>query len=127
MGKKKIQIIEEAKHLYQLMKEELSAAKVSDERLTRATGRLFDDEASMKMDEVRRVKKHLQGIHDKEFQRIKVVRKMCPSSVWANYIAMDIKDLPEQQLLKSAQKALNSAWGHVRKRKKKEKDSDHES
>ena len=123
MGKKKAEIIEEAKHLYQLMKEELSAAGISSERLSRGTGRLFDEDTSMKMDEVRRVKKHLQGIHDKVFQHIKVVRLMCPKEVWDNYVAMDVKDLPEQRLLKAAQKELNSAWGHVRKRKKGKKNA----
>lgn len=127
MGKKKIIIIGEAKTLYKYMKEELSAAGISDERLSRGTGRLFDEDAKMKMDEVRRIKKHLQGIHDKEFQAIKAIRSICPKEVWANYVAMGIIDLPEQKLLKTAQKTLNSAWGNMRKRKKKKKGSNHES
>jgi hypothetical protein len=121
MGKKKADLVQEAKGFYAVMKEELPAAKISKDRINRVIGRLFDDKAEMKMDEVRRTHKFLKSIHDGPFQRIKTVRAMIPPEVWANYAAMDLTDLREQVLLKEAQSALNKEWGNVRKRKKKEK------
>jgi len=121
MGKKKADLLKEAKGFYAAMKEELPPAKVSKDRINRVIGRLFDDTAEMKMDEVRRTHKFLKMIHDGSFQDVKEVRAMVPAHVWANYIAMDVTDLREQVLLRKAQAVLNKDWGHVKKRKKKEK------
>ena len=124
MGKKKSKIIEECKILYSSMKDELIKAGISNERLNRSIGRLFDADAGIKMDEARRIRKHLDTVYVGPHYKVKVVRRMVPENVWANFEAMGVTDLPEQILLKKAQKDLNVSWGNIRKRKKKKKDSE---